>query len=54
VFGLFIRVGTLVASLPWENKRVSVELRKWGGREVGADCLIDVMQILADNGWKRM
>lgn len=54
MFGLFIRTGTFIAGLPWRNKEVDVELGKWGGREVGRDCLIDEMQILADNGWKHL
>lgn len=54
VLGLLVRTGTWIVGLPWANRKVDAELRKWGSKEVGRDCLIDEMQVLVENGWKHM
>lgn len=54
VFGWFTRMGILIGGFPWTDRKIDVALRNWEGREIGKDCLIDEMQILADNGWKHL
>ncbi|KAI5855458.1 cryptococcal mannosyltransferase 1-domain-containing protein [Tricharina praecox] len=45
---------TGVLGLPWRDGRIARRLQSWGGTEVGADCLIDEMQVLRSNGWKHL
>ena len=54
VRGWGIRFSTYALGLPWRNRKVEMKVREWGGTEPGIDCLVDEMQILADNGWKHM
>ena len=45
--------------MPWRDAKVGRRVKEWegarvGNREVGVDCLVDEMQILAANGWKHV
>lgn len=52
IFGWF--VGMLIGISSRENKEIAMRLSKWGGSEMGKDCLIDEMQVLVYNGWKHV
>ena len=41
---------TALLGLPRGNGKVVGRVREWGGNEPGVDCLIDEMQVLADDG----
>lgn len=46
--------GMLIGSPSRDKKEIAMRLSKWGGREIGEDCLIDEMQVLVKNGWKHV
>lgn len=54
VFGWPIRMGISLGGSTRDNKKITAELSKWGGWEMGEDCLIDEMQVLVVNGWKHL
>ena len=54
VWGGVVGFVTALLGLPWGNGKVVGRVREWGGSEPGVDCLIDEMQVLADNGWKHL
>ena len=57
--GIPIRIGTNLIGLPWQKKVIKTRFQEWKNEldnvvrhEPGDFCLVDEMQVLADNGWR--
>lgn len=45
------RMWTGLMDWPWRERKISQRVKEWGGQEKGLHCLVDEMQVVAENGW---